>query len=203
MQTQSIIACYQCDLVQYEVILMEGEKALCSRCNALLYKKTPLHHNQEIAFTICAIVMLFIANLFPIATIVVQGTEIDATLFSIIQTLVMQQQMLIALLLFVTLFIAPILEVLAMAYLLTQLEKGWPKHNIAHAYKLHLTAKTWILIDVFMLGILVALVKLMPIMIVKVGIAVWALAGLIILLTFSAQAFDTRKVWSKIDFHQP
>ncbi len=200
MCTQSIIACYQCDLIQYEVKLLEGEKALCSRCNAMLYRNTPPHRNQEIAFTASAIVMLLIANLFPIATIVVQGKVIDATLFSIIQMLVIQQQNLIALLLFVTLFLAPILEVFAMAYMLTQLEKGWPTHNIAHMYKLHLTAKTWILVDVFMLGILVALVKLMPIMIVKVGIAVWAFAGLIILFTLSAQVFDAKKVWSKIDF---
>ena len=201
MQIQIITACHQCDLIQYEVNLIAGQKALCVRCNALLYKNTALHYNQEIAFTISALVMLVIANLFPIATIIVQGQAINATLFDIIQTLVMQQQNLMALLIFITLLLAPVLEVLAMTYLLMQLKWGWPKQHIANAYRLYLIAQKWVLVDVFMLGILVALVKLTPIVIVKVNIAVWALAGLIISLTALAQAFDARKIWTQIDFH--
>ncbi len=201
MQIQIITACHQCDLIQYEVNLIAGQKALCVRCNALLYKNTALHYNQEIAFTISALVMLVIANLFPIATIIVQGQAVDARLFDIIQTLVMQQQNLMALLIFITLLLAPVLEVLAMTYLLMQLKWGWPKQHIANAYRLYLIAQKWVLVDVFMLGILVALVKLTPIVIVKVNIAVWALAGLIISLTALAQAFDARKIWTQIDFH--
>ena len=201
MQIQIITACHQCDLIQYEVNLIAGQKALCVRCNALLYKNTALHYNQEIAFTISALVMLVIANLFPIATIIVQGQAVDARLFDIIQTLVMQQQNLMALLIFITLLLAPVLEVLAMTYLLMQLKWGWPKQHIANAYRLYLIAQKWVLVDVFMLGILVALVKLTPIVIVKVNIAVWALVGLIISLTALAQAFDVRKIWKQIDFH--
>ena len=196
MHTQLITACHQCDLMQYEVNLTAGEKARCIRCNALLYKNTAQHYNQEIAFTISAMVMLVIANLFPIATINAQGQAIEATLLDIIQTLVMQQQNVMALLVFITLLLAPIIEVLAMTYLLVQLKWGLPKHHIAHAYRLYLKSQTWVLIDVFMLGVLVALVKLTPIVIVKVDIAVWALVGLIILLTALAQAFDARKIWS-------
>ncbi|MBC7786247.1 MAG: paraquat-inducible protein A [Methylophilaceae bacterium] len=196
-----LIACNQCDLLQYEVKLVEGEKACCSRCNALLYKNTAPHYNQEIAFTVSAIIMLIIANMFPIATIIVQGQVIDATLFDIIQTLAMQQQNSLALLVFITLLLAPTVELLAMAYLLMQLKWGWPKHYITQAYRLRLSVKTWVLTDVFMLGVLVDLVKLTPIVTVKVGIAVWALGGLIILLTALSQAFDTRKMWSQIDFH--
>ena len=196
MQTQLLTACHQCDLIQYDVNLIAGQKALCVRCNALLYKNTALHYNQEIALTISALVMLVIANLFPIATIIVQGQAIDATLFDIIQTLVMQQQILMALLIFITLLLAPVLQVLAMTYLLMQLKWGRPKHHIAHAYKLYLIAQKWVLIDVFMLGMLVALVKLTPIVIVKVNIAGWALTCLIILLTALAQAFDARKIWT-------
>ena len=201
MQILMITACHQCDLIQHEVNLIAGQKALCARCNALLYKNTALHYNQEIAFTISALVMLVIANLFPIATIFVQGQAIDATLFDIIQTLVMQQQNLMALLIFITLLLAPVLEVLAMTYLLMQLKWGRPKQHIVDAYRLYLIAQKWVLVDVFMLGILVALVKLTPIVIVRVNIAVWALAGLIISLTALAQAFDARKIWTQIDFH--
>ena len=196
MRTQLLTACHQCDLIQYEVNLFASENAFCIRCNALLYKNIAPHYNLEIAFTISAFVMLVTANLFPIATIIVQGQAVDASLSDIIQTLAMQEQNLMALLVFITLILAPGIQVLAMAYLLMQLNKGWSKHHIAHTYRLYLTAKTWVLVDVFMLGVLVALVKLAPIVIIKVDFAVWALAGLIILLTALAQAFDARKIWS-------
>ena len=145
MQIQIITACHQCDLIQYEVNLIAGQKALCVRCNALLYKNTALHYNQEIAFTISALVILVIANLFPIATIVVQGQAVDARLFDIIQTLVMQQQNLMALLIFITLLLAPVLEVLAMTYLLIQFKWDRPKQHIVHAYRLYLIAQKWVL----------------------------------------------------------
>ena len=203
MQTQLVTACHQCDLVQYEVSLIAGESALCMRCNAQLYKSTAPNYNQEIAFSISATIMLAIANLLPFATIIVQDQVIDATLFGIIQTLFIQQQYLISLLIFITLLLAPALQILAMTYLLMQLKWGWAKHHIAYAYRLHLTFKKWVLVDVFMLGVLVALIKLAPIVIVKVGITVWALAGLVILLTALEQSFDSKKIWSKIDFHQP
>lgn len=200
MYPNMLIACNQCDLLQHDVKLGMGEKACCTRCNAVLYKNTMPHYNQEIAFTITAIIMFVIANFFPIATVIVQGQVVNATLFGIIQTLVIQQQSLLASLIFITLILAPMLEILAMAYLLVQLKWRWPKHHIAHAYRLRLRVKTWVLLDVFMLGVLVALVKLGPIVIVKVDLAVWAIAGLIMLLTCLAQAFDARKIWLNFDF---
>ena len=202
MQTQPLIACHQCDLIQYEVSLIAGESALCIRCNAQLYKSTAPNHNQEIALTISAIVMLLIANLFPFATVIVQDQVINATLFNIIQILFTQQQHVIALLIFITLVLAPILEVLTISYLLMQLTWGGQKQYIAYAYNLYLTFKKWVLVDVFMLGVLVALIKLAPILIVKADITVWALAGLVILLTTVEQSFDSKKMWSKIDFYQ-
>ena len=201
MQTQPLIACHQCDLIQYEVSLIAGESALCMRCNAQLYKSTAPNHNQEIALTISAIVMLLIANLFPFATVIVQDQVINATLFNIIQILFTQQQHVIALLIFITLLLAPLLEVLTISYLLMQLTWGGQKQHIAYAYKLYLTFKKWVLVDVFMLGVLVALIKLAPIVIVKADITVWALAGLVILLTALEQSFDSKKMWSKIDFY--
>lgn len=210
MSTSVLIACPQCDTLQYEVELALGQTARCRQCNGMLYKKTLPHYQLEAAFTVTAVILMVIASLSPIATIIVQGQVIDATLLRIIQTLLLQQQTLLALLIFVTLLLAPLLEIMAIAYILIKLKLSkstflqnkitFSHSRLAYAIQIRLHANTWVLIDVFMLGLLVALVKLAPIVEIKVGVAIWAYSGLIILLNALSYMFDAKKVWSKIDF---
>jgi paraquat-inducible protein A len=58
--------------------------------------------------------------------------------------------------------------------------------------------QSWNMIEVFMVGILVALVKLTKMATIVPGLALWSFLGLIIVLTAAAAAIDPDLVWDKI-----
>jgi len=195
MHNYKLIACRQCDYLHTKVQLKNRESAYCARCNALLYSNMRSGTQIETALTISAAMLLIIGNSFPIATIIVQGQQIDATLLSIVQTLNTQQYSLLALLVFSTLVIAPAIELFAIGYSLLQKHGDAREQHLIQAYRVRQEVKTWVLIDVFMLGVVVALVKLSPIVLIKIGVALWAFGGLMVLLYLLTYFFNAEKLW--------
>ena len=195
MPDYKLIACRQCDYLHKKILLKAQEAAYCARCNALLYKNTKSGIHIETALTLSAAMLLIIGNSFPIATIIVQGQQIDGTLISIVQTLNMQQYSMLALLVFFTLVIAPAVEIVAIGYSLLQKHDEAREQHLIQAYIIRQSIKTWVLTDVFMLGVVVALVKLAPIVLVKLGVAFWAFAGLMVFLYLLTHFFNAEKLW--------
>jgi paraquat-inducible protein A len=62
----------------------------------------------------------------------------------------------------------------------------------------HPTTATWSMIEVMILGVLVALIKIADYASVIAGLALFALGGLVFLLAAMQAAFDPEEVWSRI-----
>jgi paraquat-inducible protein A len=60
------------------------------------------------------------------------------------------------------------------------------------------TVKPWSMMEVFLLGILVSLVKLEHLAHVETGVALWAFGGLIPLLIVASISFDPEELWAKV-----
>jgi len=56
----------------------------------------------------------------------------------------------------------------------------------------------WGLVEVFMLGLLVSLVKLEMYARVVPGVALWAFGGLLLVFTAMSAAFEPRNIWARI-----
>ncbi|HWI40869.1 MAG TPA: paraquat-inducible protein A, partial [Verrucomicrobiae bacterium] len=59
--------------------------------------------------------------------------------------------------------------------------------------------KPWGMVEVLMLGILVALVKLTQDFIVIPGVALWSFGGLTVMLAAMAASFNARDVWMHVE----
>ncbi len=57
----------------------------------------------------------------------------------------------------------------------------------------------WNMIEVFLIGVLVSLMKLGSIATVTLGVAFWAFAGLIVCLTAALSAIDRRDLWERLE----
>ena len=62
---------------------------------------------------------------------------------------------------------------------------------------------TWNMIEVFLLGVLVSLLKLGDIATVTLGVSFWAFAGLIICLAASVSSIDRRDLWDRLEGSRP
>lgn len=192
-----LIACNECDLLHREVSLTSDGIARCQRCGAVLFRRGHAGLDRALALTLGAVILFLIANLLPLASLDIQGQAQQATLFGTIQALYDQGMPAVAILVFITTIVAPAIQLLAMLYLLLPLHFDWPHPDFSPTFRLLQAVRPWVLMDVFILGALVSLVKLGDIATVVPGIALWSMGGLIVLLATIANTFDFRELWSQ------
>ena len=198
-QPLPLIACHECDLLQREIVLPPRGMARCRRCGALLYRDSPDSLNRTLAFTLAATMLFVIANLFPIIGIELQGNRNAMNLYGAVRSLWSQEMKSISFLVFVTTILVPAVELAMMTYLLLPLKLRRVPAGIALILRIMQSIKPWGMVEVFMLGILVALVKLTNDFIVIPGVALWSFGGLTLLLAAAAASFNVREVWAHVE----
>jgi paraquat-inducible protein A len=193
-----LIACHECDLLQREVALPRGGVVRCARCNAELYRSHPHSFDRTLALTAGAVILFLIANSFPIVGLKLQGQVIQTTLFHTVQTLWNEDMKSVSLLVFATTMLMPALQLLALSYLVAPLKFGRAPAHFPFVIRLLQKVKPWGMVEVFMLGVLVSLVKLAHLAGIVPGIALWAFAVLMFVMAAIASTFDPRDLWARV-----
>ncbi len=199
---KTLIACHECDLLLREITLPQGKAACCCCCGATLYRNLPDSINRSLALTVAAAILYLIANSFPILGINLQGNGNAVTLLQAVHELWTQDMPLVSSLTFVTAILVPALELCLMLYLLLPLYRGYAPAGTSQVMRLLQTIKPWGMVEVFMLGILVSLVKLVQDFKIIPGVALWSFGGLTLLLAALASSFNPRDVWAHLDLKQ-
>ncbi len=196
---QVTIACHECDLLQREVVVNDGGIARCTRCGCFLYRRRDRSIERTLALTVAALVLLIIANVQPFLAFNMAGLSVETTLGTGIGALYVQGKPLVAGVVLVTAVIAPAFHVLAFLYLLAPLHLGRTPPGLARVFRAVRHVKTWSMIEVFMLGTLVSVAKLMGMAEIVPGPALWALMGLIFTLAAVGSSLDPRVVWDRLE----
>jgi paraquat-inducible protein A len=193
-----LIACHECDLLYRETALPAGSVARCRRCGAELYRNPKDSLNRSLAFTAGAAILLLIANLHPIMGLEVGGQVTEATLFQAVRSLDQQDMRIIGALVFATTILVPGLEMGAMLYMLVPLRFGRVPPGLPTLLRLVQIIRPWGMVEVFMLGVLVAMVKLAHLAHVIPGIALWSFGGVMLAFAGSAASFHARDLWNRV-----
>lgn len=199
MPAVPLIACPECDLLQAETPLPPRRTACCARCGVALYRSTTHSLDRALAFALAAVVLMVIANLLPIASLDVRGQHTETTLWGAVTALYDEDRVAVAALVFGTTLFAPALELCTMLVMLVPLRFGYAPPYLAPAFRLAPLAREWGLVDVFMLGVVVSLIKLGNLATVVPGIALWSFGVLILLLTGVGASFDARAFWLRAE----
>jgi paraquat-inducible protein A len=198
MNDGKLIACHECDLLQREVAVPEGGSLRCQRCQAQLGRELPNSLERALAFSLAAVVLFGISNVYPIVGLSVNGTVVETTLLGAVSVLYADGKWPIAGLVFATTVLMPILQTVSMLWLLLPLRFDRAPWGGAAVFRLCHLCQPWGMTEVLILGLLVALVKLSAIAGVVVGPALWSFAALMFVLAAAGSAFDARKLWSRV-----
>ncbi len=189
-----VVACHTCDMLQRSIPLAPNGAALCARCGAPLFRRG--HPERALALAFTALVVFVIASAFPIATIETQGRYNAASLPGAVGLLWDAEMHLLALLVFVTTLLVPFLELTLLTVILGALLAGRPSRPIRLMLRFISGSRPWGMVEVFMLGVLVSLVKLAHIAHVVPGIALWSYAALMLLLAAIWSNIDGSELWA-------
>lgn len=196
-----LIACPECDLLQHEVALASHRVALCCRCGAQLYRETSNSLDATLAFTLSSVLFFAVANTFPLVRLEVQGSRTSATLYGAVRALVSQDLVSVAILVFATTILVPALEMLTMLYILIPIKLRHSVPGVPSAFRFVQAIRPWGMVEVFMLGVLVSVVKLATFANVIPGIALWSFGALMLSLSAGAHFFNPRDIWHRIWLH--
>jgi paraquat-inducible protein A len=198
MTHREIIACEDCDLLQLAAPLAPGSSLRCRRCRAELGRGRSNGPERALAFALASAVLLVISNVFPIVGLSVNGNLVDTTLAGSVRILYEHGTWPLALLVLMTTILMPVLQTLAMLWLLVPLQLGRTPWRAVEGFRLFQLARPWGMTEVLILGLLVALVKLAHIAKVVPGTALWSFIALMLLLAAASAAFDPREIWARL-----
>lgn len=194
---QSLLACPECDLLQRAAPAGAGMLVRCRRCDTVLHRPGGHELDKPLAYTLAAGILFLIANAFPIVGLDLQGQSTAATLFGTTQALYEQNMTMLAALVFFTTILVPAVQLAAMSYLLVPLRLGRVPHGLPLALRIVQAVRPWGMIEVFILGLLVSLVKLAGMANVEPGLALWSFGGLLFLIAAAVASFEPRAIWER------
>lgn len=188
------MVCEGCDAVYTKPQLQPRELVRCPRCDTELDRHSGDQRRRILPLTIASLVTFAIANLFPIVEIELKGLRSQTTLAGAVQVLYGEGMSLVALLVLATTILFPLLQLCILAWLLVPLAGARRAPGFAWLVRLMQSLRPWGMIEVFLLGTLVAIVKLSSMATVVPGPALWAFVALTVLLT-AVLSFDPRGFW--------
>jgi paraquat-inducible protein A len=193
---KDLTACHECDLLLNDALVSTTKSgASCPRCAAELFRSDPDSLERSLALTCAALILLFLANSFPIVGLNIQGHQVETTLFGTVRQLWRDDMPLVALLLLATTVVMPLIEMLAMAWILVPLYFQRRPPGFVLLFRALQLAHPWAMVEVFILGVLVSLVKLSHLADVLPGPAIWCFGGLMLVLAALSTVLDHRTLW--------
>ncbi len=107
-----------------------------------------------------------------------------------------------ATLVLLTVVVVPAVHLLSMLYILVPLQADRVPRYLAHVFRLTIFLKPWGMMEVFMLGILVSVVKLVKMATIIPGVALFTFLALIFVQAAMTVTLDDHLIWQRIDHHQ-
>ncbi|WP_427183424.1 PqiA/YebS family transporter subunit [Bordetella bronchialis] len=203
-----LISCEHCGSVYRRQELGPGEQASCDRCGTVLWRYSGIHPPGWLALALAALIVFGIANAYPVAIMRVQGMVREASLPDAIAITWQQGHEVVAIMTGLAGFVLPLLQLLLLLAVLYPLAVGVRPPAFALTTRLLGLLEPWSMVPVFVLGVLVAVVKLAGMASVSPGVGLAGFAALTVLLTILGR-LSSQSLWHYaerggiVDIHLP
>jgi paraquat-inducible protein A len=195
----TLIACHECDLLHRIHPLRYGERAKCSRCGAALYAKKRDSFEHTIILALTSLILFTLANVFPFMTFELNGRVQESLLSTGVKEFFDREMWMLGILVLSASILFPALKILGMLYVLVPLECHRRPWHAALVFRMVEQCQTWAMMDVYLLGVIVAVVKLSDLATLVPGVAIYSFVGLIVALAAADSALDPHAVWEKME----
>jgi paraquat-inducible protein A len=196
-----VIVCPSCDLAHRAAVAPSSETR-CARCRAFLQRPENGRIDTAIALAICALVLFLLCNAYPLVGIQSNGASRDTTLAGAALSLYTQGHAMLAWLVFSTTVLGPFLQITGLLYLLIPLRRGRQAAGQSIIFRLLTQVRPWTFVEVFMLGALVALVRLSAFARVIPGVAIWSCGLLMLALAALTSRTTPGQFWRWVEAYR-
>jgi paraquat-inducible protein A len=173
----------------------------CPRCGTALHLRKPHSIERTVALLLAAAALYIPANLLPVMTVTELGVVDETTIIEGMVEFWQSGNYPIALVIFTASILIPLLKMVALTWLcLAASGKLHPAPAmLGKIYWFTELLGRWSMVDIFVVGILVALVQLGNYMTITPGLGALAFGSVVMLTMFAAMSFDPRLLWDKYE----
>jgi paraquat-inducible protein A len=173
----------------------------CARCGGAVHRRKSNSLSRATAFLAAAAVLYVPANLLPVMTVISFGQGQPSTILSGVGELAAAGMWPLAVLVFFASITVPVLKLIGMAWLLISTRQGSTTHlrERTIVYRILDFIGRWSMIDVFMVSILTALVRMGNVASVFPGPGILSFCSVVILTMIAAMCFDPRLMWDSAE----
>jgi paraquat-inducible protein A len=196
-----LLSCHDCHLLSEVPPGTPHEHLTCPRCGAPLHERKPNSLARTWAL-VCAATILYIpANVLPMTITSALGTTQADTIMSGVIYFIHSGSWEIAAVIFIASVFVPLLKLLILIILLisVQLRSSWRPKDRTMLYRLTEMVGRWSMLDVYVVTILVALVKLGAVATIEAGPAAVYFAAVVVITMIAAESFDPRLIWDALE----
>lgn len=194
----SLVACHECDLLHRKLELEPGALARCVRCNAFLYSNKKNSIDRSLAIGLASLIMFIVANAFPFLQISVSGNSQSVSIVSAVLALSREGLWTLAVASFGFIILFPLLRMTGLLYILLPLRFRRRLPGVEFVFRSMVYLSPWSMMEIYLFGAIVALVKLASMAQIELGYSFWAFALLNILTAASLQLIDNHSLWEMI-----
>jgi paraquat-inducible protein A len=194
-----VVLCRCCDLAVQVDRLEPGTRAQCPRCGSKVTERKLNSLQRTTALTLAALVLYVPANIYPILRMEFYGAYSESTVWDGCVKLFQDGMWFIAIIVFLASILIPLFKLLGLFFLVLLAKTKstrWQRER-TRIYQFIDVIGPWAMLDVFLLAVLVAVVKLEQLATILPGPGIIAFASVVILTILASQSFDPRLIWDE------
>jgi paraquat-inducible protein A len=199
MVRSDLLSCSTCGLVQQVDPLLPGRRAQCPRCGSTVSEGPRGSLRLTAALAVAALILYVPANIYPIMGMHFYGAYRESTVWDGVVSLAEHNQWFVAIIVFLASMVIPVLKLSGLLYLVisTRFSLGRRQRDRTRIYKFIEVIGPWAMLDVFLLAVLVALVKLGTLVTILPGPGLIAFAAVVVLTMLASASFDPKVIWQR------
>lgn len=192
-----LISCGDCHQLSRWTPTPKGQIAYCPRCGNELQQRKPNSVARTWALVLTAMIMYVPANVLPMTLTSALGNVQADTIMSGVIYFIHSGSWEIALVIFSASIFLPFMKFIIIIYLLltVQMKSLWRPKDRTVLYRLTEAIGRWSMVDIFVVTILIALVKLGFLANIEAGPAALYFGAVVVITMVAAESFDPRLIW--------
>ncbi|SDA83316.1 paraquat-inducible protein A [Pseudomonas sp. NFPP33] len=195
---EQLVACHECDLLMRKPVLQDGESAECPRCGYELFSHR--HHvvRRSLALVLTALLLYVPANFLPIMQLNLLGQTSQDTVWSGVIELYESDMQGIAVVVFLCSMAVPLLKLLCQLLVLLSIRTDFGRSYGLLLYRIYHHMREWGMLEVYLMGILVAMVKLMDLADLSLGLGLFCFIALLLVQVWLEVTMSPHQIWQAL-----
>ncbi|WP_277372750.1 paraquat-inducible protein A [Pseudomonas sp. AA-38] len=198
LPVSALVACHECDLLMRKPVLQDGERAQCPRCGYELFSHRLYVVRRSLALVLTALLLYIPANFLPIMQLNLLGQTSQDTVWSGVIGLYESGMQGIAVVVFLCSMAVPLLKLLCQLLVLLSIRLDlWRSYGLL-LYRIYHHLREWGMLEVYLMGILVAMVKLKDLADLSLGLGLFCFVTLLLVQVWLEVTMSPQQIWEAL-----